>query len=174
MTKKNLLTMKHVIPFVALIGLLSLSSCKFFEKHKLFSKDVDTLLDVANKPKDTIPLDTVEPVYQEPVIEEPAQKPVVSSSGYGYGSEKYYMIAGSFQNQKFAERYASKMQDMGYQTRIIESPNGFYRVSVKSYNSFSQGIFIFHAILWTLMRKVRVHTTANPVLIIGLTTTTIK
>lgn len=132
--------MKRVIPIVALIGFLSLGGCKYFGKHsRLFSKDVDTLLDMSNKPKDTIPVDTATPVYEEPVVQ-PVQQPVQSSSGYGYGSDKYYMIAGSFQNQRFAERYASKMQDMGYNTRIIEAPNGFYRVSVKSYNSFSQGV----------------------------------
>lgn len=139
MTEKNLHTMRHVIPFVAFFVFLSLSGCKYFEKHRLFSKDVDTLLDMKAQPKDTLAVDTTTPVYEAPAPP-PVQQPVQSSSGYGYGSDKYYMIAGSFQNQKFAEKYASKMQDMGYNTRIIEAPNGFYRVSVKSYNNFSQGV----------------------------------
>ena len=50
------------------------------------------------------------------------------------------MIVGSFQNQNFAELYAEKIQEMGYQSQIIEASNGFYRVSAKSYNNFQQGV----------------------------------
>lgn len=76
--------------------------------------------------------------------EEPEPMPVIVESEpqtrFGYGSSRYYMIVGSFQNQNLAVNYADKMQDMGYETHIIESSNGFFRVSAKTYNNYQQGI----------------------------------
>ena len=40
----------------------------------------------------------------------------------------YYMIVGSFENIQYAEKYVQKLRDMGYNSQIIESNKGFYRV----------------------------------------------
>ena len=50
------------------------------------------------------------------------------------------MIVGSFQNPNLAEKYAEKIQQMGYISQVIEANNGFFRVSAKSYNDFHAGI----------------------------------
>lgn len=128
--------MKVALYLILLTGLFTFNSCKFFEKHRLFSRDIDTLLDadVAQKP---VVADTT------PVIEEPPAPPVttqVSEPKTGYGSDKYYMIVGSFQNVNLANKYAEKIQKMGYQTQILESANGFFRVSAKSYSDYKTGV----------------------------------
>jgi cell division protein FtsN len=130
--------MKKPLILFVFAGVLAMSSCKYFEKHRLFSKDVDTLLDaVATNPVVTNQIIDTTPIISEPTA---APAPVVKQTGFGYGSDKYYMIVGSFQNQNLAEKYAEKIQKMGYQTQIIESPSGFYRVSAKSYNNYKTGI----------------------------------
>lgn len=126
--------MRVALYLFLLIGLLTTSGCKYFEKHRLFSRDIDTLLDadVTQKP---IVLDTT------PIIEElPAPPVTVAAPKKGYGTDKYYMIVGSFQNVNLANKYAEKIQQMGYQTQIIESASGFYRVSAKSFSDFRTGV----------------------------------
>ncbi|MGD2035887.1 MAG: SPOR domain-containing protein, partial [Bacteroidales bacterium] len=97
-------------------------------------KGPDSLLSMPVEPEivDTTPI-----IPEEPVI---VEEPVETQPRTGYGDGRYFMIVGSFQNQNFAEMYAERIQEMGYQTQIIEASNGFYRVSAKSYNNFQQGI----------------------------------
>jgi hypothetical protein len=136
---KNFLTMKLVIQLAAItIFIFSISGCSFYEKHRRFSKGVDTLLDLKNEISQTARIDTqkvkIEPPITTSKVEEPQQK-----TGFGYGDEKYYMIVGCFLNQNLAEKYAEKVQQMGYHTQIIQSTNGYYRVSAQSYHSFKEG-----------------------------------
>ena len=129
--------MKKALILFVFAGIIALSSCKYLEKHRLFSKSVDTLLDAeVSKPVNNQIIDTT------PIIEAaaPEPAPVAQPTGFGYGSDKYYMIVGSFQNQNLAEKYAEKVQKMGYQTQIIESSSGFYRVSAKSFSNYKTGI----------------------------------
>ena len=126
--------MRVLLHLILITSLLSLSGCKFFEKHRLFSRDIDTLLD-ADVSQKTAALDTT------PVIEEFIPPPVTTPAPkQGYGTDKYYMIVGSFQNVNLANKYAESIQQKGYETQIIESANGFYRVSAKSYNDYKTGV----------------------------------
>lgn len=131
--------MKIVVVFYAMLMLFALNSCKYFKEHSLFKKrGADTLLlDMTDGETDSLIVDTTEIIFEEPDMN-PVQETPISS--FGYGSDKYYMIVGSFQNQNFAEFYAEKIQQMGYQTNVIESSNGFYRVSAKSYSDFQLAV----------------------------------
>jgi cell division protein FtsN len=112
-----------------------MNSCNFFEEHPLFNKGPDSLLSmpVIEETEPEI-IDTTPIIPEEPLA---IQEPVAQT---GYGDGRYFMIVGSFQNQNFAELYAEKIQEMGYESQIIEAPNGFYRVSARSYNNFQQGV----------------------------------
>ena len=129
--------MKLLLIVTSILGVLLISGCNFFEEHPLFNKGPDSLLSmpvVEPEPEiiDTTPIIPEESaMIEEPVIEEPQM---------GYGDDRYFMIVGSFQNQNFAEIYAEKIQEMGYQPQIIEAANGFYRVSAKSYNNYQEGV----------------------------------
>ncbi len=126
--------MKSYFLLLLLIGSIMLSSCNYFKKHRLFSKDIDTVLDMT--------FDEPEPVIEDTtdIQLEEISPPVVEKSTYTNQNNNYFMIVGSFQNQNFAQLYSEKIQQMGYQSQIIEASNGFYRVSAKSYANFQQGI----------------------------------
>jgi cell division protein FtsN len=121
--------MKSSIILLVIFSLLTMSSCNYFKKHRLFSKDVDTLLDMTIQEPSPLVTDTT-PIVSEPIYQEPDAST----------SDKYFMIVGSFQNQNLANQYAEKIRQMGYQSLVIEAPNGFYRVSAKSYSNFQQGV----------------------------------
>ena len=151
--------MKPAVSFLLLVGILMLSSCNYLKKHRLFSRDVDTVLDMTLEEPKPVEIDSSafiveeEPVM-EPVIEEP---PVQTLPSAGYGSDRYYMIVGSFQNQNLAERYAEKIQQMGYVSQVIEANNGFYRVSAKSYNDFHTGVSEIETFRSTVASRAWLH-----------------
>jgi hypothetical protein len=121
--------MRSAFILLVIFSLLSMSSCNYFKKHRLFSKDVDTILDMTMQEPTSLVTDTT-PIVSEPVY----QEPIASTN------DKYFMIVGSFQNQNLANQYSEKIRQMGYQSQVIEAPNGFYRVSAKSYTNFNQGV----------------------------------
>jgi hypothetical protein len=133
--------MKLSVSFLLFVGILLLGSCNYLKKHRLFSRDVDTVLDMTLDETEPIVVDSsafiVEEPVAEPVIVEP---PVRATATVGYGANKYYMIVGSFQNENLAEKYAEKMLQMGYASQVIEADNGFFRVSAKSYSDFRTGV----------------------------------
>ncbi len=129
--------MKLILFLTALSGLVLLNSCNFFEEHPLFNKGPDSLLNMPVIEPEPGIIDTNAILPEESVL---VEEPVVQEPQTGYGDGRYFMIVGSFQNQNFAESYAEKIQEMGYQSQIIEASNGFYRVSAKSYNNFQQGV----------------------------------
>lgn len=124
--------MRLTLIITSLLGLILMNSCNFFEEHPLFNKGPDSLLSMPIVEPEPAVVDTTPIIPAEPiVIEEPVQQLM---------DGKYFMIVGSFQNQNFAELYAEKIQEMGYESQIIEASNGFYRVSARSYNNFQQGV----------------------------------
>ena len=131
--------MKLKLIAAAFICILLSGGCNYFKKHRLFSKDVDTILDMTiEEPETTV---VPEPDTMQYMIEETYTEPVIEDEPlYPGTSGRYFMIVGSFQNQNLARIYAEKIQQMGYQTQVIEGPNGFYRVSAKSYDDFRQGV----------------------------------
>jgi cell division protein FtsN len=122
--------MRPSIILLVVVSLLMMSSCNYFKKHRLFSKDVDTVLDMTIEEPAPLVTDTT-PVLSEQVYQEPE---VQSVNG------KYFMIVGSFQNQNLANLYSEKIRSMGYQSQVIEASNGFYRVTAKSFSSFREGV----------------------------------
>ncbi len=127
--------MKRPISLLLLFAVLLLSSCNYLKKHRLFSRDVDTVLDMTLEEPQVFEVDSSAMVVEEPVPEPEIEKPQVLSA-----NDNYYMIVGSFQNPNFAEKYAEKMRQMGYVSQVIESNNGYFRVSAKSYNDFRTGV----------------------------------
>ncbi len=135
--------MKKAIVYFILTGLLFLG-CKSFEKKKLFSKGVDTMLNYAaeldeTKEKDStdyysglgdietesdISADSINSLYQE--------NPT-------FGSKKFYMIVGCFLIPQNAERYSNNMKSKGYNSEIIVR-NSFHMVTANAYDNFREGV----------------------------------
>lgn len=133
-------------PIIIIVTMI-LSSCNFFEDHvPLFKKNSDTLL---NKeipeilPKDTATKDSVkiETIVQETEpITEPAEMSA-SATQFGYSNDKFYMVVGSFLTESYAQKYAEKILQMGYEPQIIQSPyQDYYRVSARSYNDYKLAV----------------------------------
>jgi cell division protein FtsN len=150
--------MKLLLSFLIISGILLLSSCNYLKKHRLFSRDVDTVLDMTLEEPEPIEVDSsafiVEEPVMEPVIEEPVVQPMPTEN---YGSGRYFMIVGSFQNENLAEKYADKMQQMGYMSQVIAANNGFYRVSAKSYNDFKTGVSEIETFRATVASRAWLH-----------------
>ncbi|MBN2347446.1 MAG: SPOR domain-containing protein [Bacteroidales bacterium] len=127
-------------PIILLIVILSIFSggCKYLKKQKMFSKNLDTLVNsdtaVAEIANDTITFaavtENVNDIFEEPKV----VKPIVSPDG------RYFMIVGSFQYQTNAEKYVKKLENMGYAARVIPSDIGYYRVSAQTYSTLQGGL----------------------------------
>lgn len=121
--------MKSKVFLILLSGTLLLSSCEYLKKHRLFSKNSDEVLDMTIAEPEPLAADTA--IYTKPI-----EQPVISTPS----NDRYFMIVGSFQNSNLARQYSEKIEQMGYNSEVYEAPNGFYRVSAKSYSNFRQGI----------------------------------
>lgn len=53
-------------------------------------------------------------------------------------ADRYFLIAGSFQDRAMAEAYKIKLEQDGYEARVLERPNGpnneFFKVSYKGFH----------------------------------------
>ena len=47
--------------------------------------------------------------------------------------KKYYLVAGSFKNKKYADMFVEKLNGEGYNSEVFMERRGFYRVSFNSY-----------------------------------------
>lgn len=132
--------MKKILLYVVIAMLIT--GCKYFEEKRLFSKKVDTLINYAEELDKSAEIDSAEIQSEmEPVVtetdlsvdsEEEMDKPEFPESG-----NRYHIITGCFMMPHFAESYAEKMQNMGYQAEIIHRYDGFNMVSVRSFNDLS-------------------------------------
>ncbi len=151
--------MKARIIILAVLTALLMTGCKYFEKHKLFTNQVDTLLEYTDDEEEQIdsseivpPVEPMDMETEEDIAEEPAKEVTVSSAGPGY-----YMIVGSFLNNNYAERYAENLREKGYQARIIHAANGFNRVSAQSYDNLQAAVNDIPNFRSTLVPRAWVH-----------------
>ena len=141
--------MKALITLFILVALLPLQSCQLFEDSKLLNSGVDTLLTEDSGLVDELAQDTTDDdlLFEEAAIEEVKEVEEEESYNSIYGGtsgvnspKPFHAIVGSFQNIKYAEKYAVKIQSQGYSGKLIMGSNGFHRVSAKSYNSYGEGL----------------------------------
>lgn len=132
--------MKLIKLFINVILILIVfTSCKFFNKpDKMIDNSIDTLLTITEEiiaePDTTV----IETIVQET---EAITAPVESTPLVGYGSDRFYMVVGSFLSEQLAHKYAKKMQNLGYQPQVLYSNSlGFYRVSAQSYDDYTMAI----------------------------------
>jgi cell division protein FtsN len=137
--------MKYKLIIIIFISGLFFQSCNYFKKHRLFSKKVDTIQEIKPEIQQEPVIDTT--VYSQPAVEEPVKTAENTNTSKqindfnASSGKRYFMIVGSFLDQKNAERYAQKLQNMGYTPEIInDASNGFHRVSARSYDNFKTGI----------------------------------
>lgn len=129
--------MKNVYVFIVLILVLG-NGCKYFKKSS--ARTVDTLT------ADTISAD--EGIIDSAALysgvnpdTDPLSATAATPSRQTYNTDgKYFMIVGCFTVSDNADKYAEKLNNLGYTAQIIPGRDNFRMVSVKSYASYRDGV----------------------------------
>lgn len=116
--------MKNLITTLAIAALILSAGCKDKPQNKA-QRPVKKEVMQKEVKKDTSAVDTL---MNEPVVKEvETPKP----------EDKYFLIAGSFENRNYADDFKSQLEADGYNSRVIERPAGpngeFYKVSYQSF-----------------------------------------
>lgn len=169
--------MKKIIVTVLALGLLS-SGCKVFEKLK--KKDApatETIQDDGPAKVFSVPATKSEP-REKPVsdqmYEEKAEieKPVrMQSETFTFDKKEdqvknenstYFVIIGSFSSNENANRYKQELAPQGFNSIVLHSETGYYRVCVNSFSDEFEARkrvyqirtdFPQHADTWLLIKK---------------------
>lgn len=116
--------------FASALLILGFTFCISACKDKPKEKPQKPVTKVVQKPvKDTLAVDTLKKVAVKKVEKKvEAPKP----------ADKYFLIAGSFQNKRNAEIFKSRLEKEGYTSSIIERRSGpntdFFKVSYKAFH----------------------------------------
>ena len=83
-------------------------------------KDIEKIIDNANKKEVAL-------FYSEP--EEKHDKDIIRQAG------KYYLVAGSFKRLDNAQKLKMDLLNSGYNPQILQTKNGYYRVTLSSFDN---------------------------------------
>jgi hypothetical protein len=128
--------MKKIFVFTFLM-LLLFSGCKYFKRSSAKTMDTVTADTTANN--EIIDSAALYSGINEG-NESMAASPSSTSRQGSITSGKYYMIVGCFTVQGNADKYAQKLNDLGYTAQIIPGRDNFQMVAVKSYTSYREGV----------------------------------
>jgi hypothetical protein len=133
--------MKKILLYIVLAILIT--SCRYFEEKRLFSKKVDTLINYAEELDEQVEPDSLDAQIGLEQVETETDIPVDSEEDmfqtkFTSSGNRYYIITGCFMIPDFAESYAEKMQNKGYNAEIILRDDGYHMVSVRSFNDLSE------------------------------------
>jgi hypothetical protein len=136
--------MKKAIVYIILLIIFS-SGCKYFEKKRLFSKGVDTMLNYVAEMEENELEDTTDFYTGLGDIETESEISTDSLNNLyqenpTFNSKKFHMIVGCFLIPQNAERYSDKIKDKGYSSEIIIRNDGFHMVTANAYDNFREGV----------------------------------
>ena len=141
--------MKQFILLFAILGSLSLSSCK--DGNKLFGKNKEAELKILTLENENAELrkqlSEFEAKQQEEIlmIRNDYEQKIGSlqqklEAGKAKEYSGYFVVVGSFKNYKYAEEYAQKIKQMGYEGKIVNGPNSFHLVTSGTYKSLKASL----------------------------------
>jgi hypothetical protein len=138
--------MKTTIVYILAISMIAFSSCKkvnqWFGKSSMSQEEIDALVsqndelqkqikvDAANYERE---LEALRAEYEQKLADFNKSNPKSPATGF-------FVIVGSFKNQKYAEDYASKIKSMGYEGSIIDGPSDFKLVTSATYTSLKEAL----------------------------------
>lgn len=124
-------------------------SCK--DGVKFFGKSKQTEAEIANLQKQNEALrQELEGIEQEHDMEITAirsdyekkladlQKQIEAGTLGEY--DAYYVIVGSFKNDKYAKDYAEKIKELGYEGKVVPGPNNFNLVTSGTYQTLKASL----------------------------------
>lgn len=121
------------LPIAAIFiwGLLNFNTVKqVFNKEKVKTEKVAKQNTTDKKPEAKPKTDTSKEETTEKTEVKPVSKAVEKSAT---PQKKYYIIAGSFKNEKYAISYMSKLKSEGYNAEKLDERNGMHAVSYASF-----------------------------------------
>ncbi|OFX82806.1 MAG: hypothetical protein A2W99_14170 [Bacteroidetes bacterium GWF2_33_16] len=68
------------------------------------------------------------------------QQPIAEQAQVPLDGKKYYLIAGSFKNEAYAETYLKSLREKGFPAEKLAERNGMYAVSFNSFSDKSQAL----------------------------------
>ncbi len=138
--------MKRTIVYILAISIVSFSSCKkigqMFGKTSLSQEEIDALVTQNDELQKQVKedaaayereLDALRAEYEQKLAE--YEKPEAKAPEGGF-----YVVVGSFKNQKFAEDYAAKIKAMGYEGNIVNGPSTFKLVTSSTHPSLKEAL----------------------------------
>ncbi|MBN2813401.1 MAG: hypothetical protein JXQ80_04950 [Bacteroidales bacterium] len=127
--------MKKIAILLSLI-VLCCSGCKYFKKSS--SKKVETITADTTASEEVIDSAAyyADMAASAQAAENNAQPAIQPSSTGG----DYHMIVGCFTVQAYADKYAEKMRNQGYDGQIIQGRDNFKMVTARSYSSYRESV----------------------------------
>ena len=138
--------MKRILLYILAVSLISFSSCKqvkkWMGKTSMSQEEIDAMVaqnyELQNKIKEDAAayereLDALRAEYEQKLAEYENSNPKAPVTGF-------FVIVGSFKNQKYADSYSSKIKSMGYEGNIIEGPAGFKLVTASTHGNLKEAL----------------------------------
>ncbi len=138
--------MKRTIIYILAVSMVSFSSCKklneWFGKPAMSQQEIDALVaendELQNQIKEDAAayereLDALRAEYEQKLANYEASNPKTPVTGF-------YVVVGSFKNQKYAEEYAGKIKSMGYEGNIIDGPSNFKLVTSSTHSGLKDAL----------------------------------
>ncbi|MGC9343768.1 MAG: SPOR domain-containing protein [Bacteroidales bacterium] len=141
--------MNKVVVFLIIASTFAMNSCK--DGVSFFGKSKQTEAEIANLQKQNEALrQELEGIEQEHDQEITAirsdyeqkladlQKQIEAGTMAEY--DAYYVVVGSFKNADYAREYAKKIQEMGYEGKIVPGPYNFNLVTSGTYQTLKSSL----------------------------------
>ena len=110
------------------------------------STPADTFVAADKIPAESVPVEskaqpnTDEALADNQAVNEPVGK--VDKSASNADASLFYLVGGSFKSEVNARKYQDELVRQGYDSQIFNLDNGFYRVTIQSYNDRDEALAV--------------------------------
>jgi len=142
----NQMIMKRTIVYILAVSIVSFSSCKqvnkWLGKTSMSQEEIDALVTQNDELQKQVKedaaayereLDALRTEYEQKLAAFETSKAAAPASGF-------FVVVGSFKNQKLADDYASKIKSMGYEGNIVDGPSSFKLVTASTHANLKEAL----------------------------------
>ncbi len=138
--------MKRAIFLILAVSVVSFTSCKkinqMFGKSSMSQEEVDAIVAQNDQLQKQIKedaaayqreLDALRAEYEQKIaaMESTSPKP---------GVKAFYVVVGSFKDQKLADAYSAKMKAAGFEGNIVDGPGEFKLITYSTHPSLKEAL----------------------------------
>lgn len=142
----NQMIMKKTIVYILAVSIVSFTSCKkinqWLGKSSMSQAEIDALVTQNDELQKQVKtdaaayereLEALRAEYEQKLAEYEKSNPKAPVAGF-------YVIVGSFREQKLAENYAAKIKSMGYEGNIVNGPSNFKLVTSSTHATLKEAL----------------------------------